>query len=112
MEKKYIMRYLREFLRVIARQGLIVFQLPSSPSLFRAWLFGPVLERALSMIPYYHSIRFGGKMELHQVKKAEFLELVRISGGRVLETVDLRAVGRGGRITDIASPKPSLMSSF
>jgi SAM-dependent methyltransferase len=82
MEKKYIMRYLREFLRVIARGGLIVFQLPSNPS-FRARLFGPIYWR----MPYYHSIKFGGKMEMHWVKKNELLELIRIGGGRVVEAV-------------------------
>jgi ubiquinone/menaquinone biosynthesis C-methylase UbiE len=86
MEKKCIMRYLREFLRVIASGGLIVFQLPSSPS-FRTWLFGQIYWR----IPFYYSIRYGGKMETHWVKKSEILELVRISGGRVLETVQVES---------------------
>ena len=85
MEKKCIIRYLRKFLRVIAPGGLIVFQLPSSPS-FRTRLFGQIYWR---MPPFYHSIRYGGKMEMHWVKKAEILDLLRISGGRVLETVQL-----------------------
>jgi ubiquinone/menaquinone biosynthesis C-methylase UbiE len=80
MEKKYIMRYLSEFFRIITQGGLIVFQLPNSPP-FRVRLFGPIYWR----IPYYHLIRFGGKIEMHTVKKDEILELMKKSGGTVQE---------------------------
>ena len=66
MKKKYVMRYIREFLRVIAGGGIIVFQLPSSPS-FRTWLFGQIYWWR----SFYNSIRHGRKMEMHWVKKAK-----------------------------------------
>jgi ubiquinone/menaquinone biosynthesis C-methylase UbiE len=91
MEKKYIVRYLREFFRITTQGGLVVFQLPSSPP-FRARLLGPIYWR----LPYYHSLRFGGKIEMHTVEKDEILELARICGGTVVEALPEFARGWRG----------------
>jgi len=88
MEKKYFMTYLREFLRVLTREGLIVFQMPSNPP-FKTRLLGPIYWR----LPYYHSIRFGGKMEMHWVEKNELQEFSSNNGGRILEAVERSTKG-------------------
>jgi ubiquinone/menaquinone biosynthesis C-methylase UbiE len=84
IDKKYIMRYLREFLRILARGGLIIFHLPSKPALLKRW-FWAIYRR----IPYpFHLIRYSGGMEMHWMKKKEVLAIIEINGGRVLEAIE------------------------
>ncbi len=88
IEPNYSERYIEEFCRVLARQGVLIFQLPI-PGLTRA----PLTERVKSLIPYpirvpllslYRLLRYGDlhgrpypRIEMYAIKRESVLALLR-----------------------------------
>ena len=89
MQEKYVLRYLSEFLRTLAKGGLLVFDLPSPPRLFMR------LRCAVSYhLPCYHRFRFGGRSEMHGIKQAEVSELIKKNEAIILEVTSERRANK------------------
>jgi len=90
---RYTKKYLVEFMRILAPQGLIVFQVPSHPLTiklkFKQWV-------PQWMMHYFYQAKYGDKpvMELHGVPQAEVIRLLKQCGGQVIDIkADKRAFG-------------------
>jgi SAM-dependent methyltransferase len=106
---QYSRRYIKEFLRVLAPHGILVFQLPSErivkpattkpdSTVERQDLTQGVLahtkqivKRAIpnSILRWYRNIRYGGQetrpvVEMHGIPRAEVEQLVHDNGGKIL----------------------------
>jgi SAM-dependent methyltransferase len=81
MDKELCRRYIGEFLRVVSRKGIVIFQLPSH----RAWtLQGQILR----LLPYkiYRKLRYPNFpfVPMNSIGKEEVVHLLTKSGGKVL----------------------------
>ncbi len=81
IEPRYSKNYIKEFLRVLAPQGLLIFQLPCKPeSTYRIKRMIPTF-----LLDVYCRIRFGGKMEMYGVDKDEIVSLLKENGAKILD---------------------------
>jgi ubiquinone/menaquinone biosynthesis C-methylase UbiE len=91
MQPKYAKAYIREFCRVLAPGGAMIFQIPSAPVLFQSnglinpggfflWFFPKWLLDAT-----YRKIRYGNqpRAESYWIKKQEIVSLVQRNGLQV-----------------------------
>ena len=91
MHPVYAKKYIREFIRLLAPAGIVIFQIPQAPYAFGA----PVTRREKikrSIPPFilkiYHHIRYGGTrpvMQTYGIPKHEVLDLLRECGAKVVE---------------------------
>jgi ubiquinone/menaquinone biosynthesis C-methylase UbiE len=96
MEKKYCMSYMREFLRVLARGGLVIFQLPSE-------MTSPLLQFANSILrgpvrALYTGIRYGiflPRLEMHGLKRNDTVKFLESIGARVIDIKQDYSAGKG-----------------
>lgn len=67
--------YIREFMRILSDQGILVFYLPSHPKVtLRGMIFKYVPNFILNI---YRKMKYGGNIELYWVKKDEVLKILR-----------------------------------
>jgi SAM-dependent methyltransferase len=108
IEPRYSERYMEEFCRVLARQGVLIFQLPI-PVLTRASL----TDRVKSFIPYpiripllslYRLLRYGDLddhpypwIEMHAIKRKSVLALLRRCRMKVVDIKPSADVAPGFR---------------
>ena len=93
VQASYARAYLREFLRVLHPGGVLVVGVPSHPAATpRGLAFSLLPNRLLNL---YRRRRYGyeGVMELHGLRRAEVVELLRAAGGEVVATVEEPALG-------------------
>lgn len=87
MEPEYARSYLREFVRVLRPDGLLVFQIPDSPDYRHP---GNILRKVVpgTMLTAFRNLRYGKnrpRMEMYSVSRAEVVQLLEESGARVLD---------------------------
>jgi SAM-dependent methyltransferase len=93
VQPEYARAYLREFLRVLRPGGVLVVGLPSHPAVTpRGLLFAAVPNRVLNR---YRRRRYGcgGVMELHGLRRAAVVGLLRAAGAEVAAVVEEPALG-------------------
>ena len=109
MRPEYSTAYIREFCRVLAPDGVAVFQLPSKhkpPAKRRSWkdLVRPLIpslvlrwyryrHRAVSPVEAAPPQPARARMEMYTVPKAQVLELIKTSGCRLVDAVENGAAG-------------------
>ena len=92
VEPRYAENYIKEFLRVLAPQGILFFQLPSGPSPFyprtapagfrnslKSFIPSPALTLFYRIKHHYHPV-----LEMHAIQKNEVVGLIESCGGKVL----------------------------
>lgn len=87
IEPKYSGEYLREFVRVLAPGGVLVFQLPSVP----AGSLKQTIKRATpaAVLRTYRWIRYGWRptMGMHGIERGEVTRLLENNGAEVVKTI-------------------------
>ncbi len=92
MEPKYAQQYIKEFLRILKPDGVIIFQLNIPHK-------SKVKDLIKSLIPdsfyqSYRKLRYGNQplMEMHGMEKQEVVDFVESSGAKVIDVLE----GKGG----------------
>ncbi|OHB72547.1 MAG: hypothetical protein A2W23_03635 [Planctomycetes bacterium RBG_16_43_13] len=83
MEPRYSENYIKEFLRILAPHGLIIFQLPGK----RIQTLNNRIKRMMpaALLDYYNKIRYGGTMEMFGIHRDDVLRLLGDNGGKVID---------------------------
>jgi ubiquinone/menaquinone biosynthesis C-methylase UbiE len=86
----YTLRYIREFLRILSPNGLLVFQLPESHVPVRGRSLRQRMKRALPkvLLAMYRKVRYGGLkpvMQMYGIKKEIVLTLIEENGGDIVQ---------------------------
>lgn len=91
MEPRYSKKYIKEFTRILAPDGILVFQLPSESS--RALRVLKLIKKILPpvLLDSYRKLRWGrsavAEMETYGVKKEEVVALLEQHGVKILDIV-------------------------
>ena len=110
MEPRYSKNYLKEFLRTVAPQGVMIFDLPSELNLDYKGPSGVAEEAQETRKPLVGGMlldlfrKLGGNrrqepglvepmMEMHAVSQEEVIELLEENGARVVDIVPDRSAG-------------------
>jgi ubiquinone/menaquinone biosynthesis C-methylase UbiE len=80
MEPRYAFRYVKEFLRVLSRDGLLVFHIPSERTGRNTLDY---LPRRVSV--FLQRLILGGAMEMHGIEKNTLMGFIEDNGGRMLK---------------------------
>ena len=79
MEPRYAFRYVKEFLRVLSGDGLLVFHMPSERTGKNALDY---LPRRVSVL--LQRLLLGGAMEMHGIEKNILIDFIEGNGGNIL----------------------------
>jgi SAM-dependent methyltransferase len=104
MEPCYSQGYLREFLRLLALQGLLVFQVPSKPPPGYEEELKRIRKRQRvkrlipnALLDLYRRVRYGdltsSRMEMYPLERATVVSLVEREGGKVIDIQEDQRVG-------------------
>lgn len=88
-------RYLREFLRVLAPDGLLVFQLPGQPVPAKASLFGKLCAQLFRRFLLSGTADPQAPMYMNGMDRRKTVALLTENGGRVLEMESNTNAGPG-----------------
>lgn len=84
LEPRYSKKYIREFARILAPGGLLLFQIPSHPKTLREsvkkWLPEPLRD-----LIYFLKYRGTPHIELHGVKQSTVIKLLESQGIKLLD---------------------------
>jgi SAM-dependent methyltransferase len=95
MEPRYAKKYLREFMRLLAPGGIMIFQLPS---FCRDWAVR-LKERLRSALPFLYGafvrLKYGDQpiIEMHVIPRNDVLSLIGETGGTIVEVSPDRSCG-------------------
>jgi SAM-dependent methyltransferase len=82
----YSVRYIKEFMRILAPGGMLVFQLPARPARLGRRIVYRLFRQA-----WYEFIKLRAKsraiMEIHSISQKRIVSLIGRNGGRVLDTI-------------------------
>jgi len=84
LDHQYSKDYIKEFLRILSPDGLLIFQLPSGPA-------NTIKGLAIRVIPpilvkVYYTLRYGNQaMEMHGMKREAVINFVEQNGGRIVD---------------------------
>lgn len=104
IEPQYSSNYLREFIRILAPHGLLIFQLPSelSPEMEAPTKFQRIKEIIKGITPrvllnLYRHIRndLGMLIEMHAIQKDNVVKLLEENGGRIIDISEDQRAGKG-----------------
>lgn len=88
----YTKRYLKEFIRVLEPNGLLIFQLPSRPNNIKS-ITKHILKKILpsSVMQLYYKIRYEGQpiMEKHGIRREKVVKLLEGNKGLIIEVKQL-----------------------
>jgi ubiquinone/menaquinone biosynthesis C-methylase UbiE len=96
MKPEYSKKYIQEFLRILAPQGILVFQIPSHEKItskiyqLRKFIYYRVSmsNRGIKFLySLYHKIRYGttARMEMYGIEEEKVIKLIEANGGKILE---------------------------
>lgn len=95
MQPRYALWYIREFLRVAAPGGIVIFQMPDSPKVFcprgrfspKGFLLSILPKKVLDLV--YRKIKYYNRprMEMYAIPQSEIVRLVKENGATVLDIV-------------------------
>jgi len=87
MNPIFIKKYIREFLRILKPCGLLIFQLPTVPTLNLKGLF-----IRITPIVILNRLR---KMEMHGISKKEIIEIINKNKTRIIKIIEDNSSGSG-----------------
>ena len=100
MDRSFSKNYLREFLRILAPDGLLIFQLPSGGRVFnergtiniRGLILRIVPKRLLDLT--YRRVKFGRvpRMEMYWMRRESVISFLEQNGARIVDVVEDRSV--------------------
>ncbi len=81
---RYSEKYIKEFLRILAPQGLLVFQIPSKPQNIRQKI-KQILPQ--SVLKWFYKMKYHGKpvMEIHGIPQENVIQLLNEQRGTILD---------------------------
>ena len=86
IDPTYSVRYIKEFMRILAPGGMLVFQLPARPA-----RLGRRIVYRLFRHAWYEFIKLRAQsraiMEIHAISQKRIVSLIGRNGGRVLDTI-------------------------
>jgi len=96
VKPEYSKNYIKEFLRILAPKGLLIFQIPSEQTILgklRASIVS-IMPKALSNL--YRRSRYGtkAKMEMYGIKREEVINLIAAHGADVLDVKQDKSAGK------------------
>lgn len=101
LEPRYAKNYIKEFLRVLKPDGLLVFQILSEPTPLLREQTHPWRQRLKAMLPAlvrrcYYGWRYYYRpvLETHGIKKGELIEFIANHGGNVIAAEEGDASGK------------------
>lgn len=92
MEPRYSKNYIREFLRILAPHGLLIFQLPSERtriSRLVEHITPPVLR------DLYRKKIYDKRMEMYGIKREEVVKYLEESGAKIVDIKQDQSAGKG-----------------
>lgn len=93
MQPEYSMRYIGEFVRVLAPSGLLIFQIPSrlvNPNPFKE----RVKKAMPSLLALYRKIKYGPVMLMYGVEREEVIEVLERNSARIIEVCEDDGAGK------------------
>ena len=84
MEPQYARRYIEEFLRILAANGVLVFELPGKPQ----WIVKEFTRLVQVLISAYFKCKHGvwARMEMYGMPEAQVTEFIEGIGARIVAT--------------------------
>ena len=112
MSPRFAKGYLREFVRVLARGGVLVFQLPAEPiaaGANRSQRLRQVIRRLAPspLVRLYRRVRHGHPIDMYGLPREEVESLLRESGVIVVDAVEDSSAGGGWTSFRYCVRKPS-----
>jgi hypothetical protein len=86
MEPRYAQKYIQEFIRILAPQGLLLFQIPSHPVTLR-YRLKESLPTPLRDGLYFLKYRGQPRLEIHGIRQEKMIKLLEGNG---IEIIDIR----------------------
>ncbi len=100
IEPRYSKKYIKEFLRVLAPNGLLVFQLPSRPAIQYTKSIGRLIRWLSHIMPrplieLYWRCRYGNYpgMAMYCIEQKEILEYLAAVGGQAMHVAEDDSAG-------------------
>jgi 2-polyprenyl-3-methyl-5-hydroxy-6-metoxy-1,4-benzoquinol methylase len=92
IEPKYSMSYMREFIRLLKPNGLLVFQLPAEQFGYKKWLKALL---PISIVNFLRRIvyRSSAVAEMYTIDKEVVIHSIECDGGKVIDVVQNQAAG-------------------
>ena len=93
MEPRYFKNYIKEFLRILAPDGLLIFQLPSDPSK----IIKRLTRMVLILVTLYYKARYGNqpRMEMHGMKQEDVTKFIEENGAKIIDIKHDQSTGKG-----------------
>lgn len=98
IEPSYSKNYIKDFLRVLAPHGLLIFQLPSERlqviklSIKLRRLIKRIMPTALLFL--LNKIRYGATLEMHGIKKEEVVRFIQKNGRKIVDIKQNMTAGK------------------
>lgn len=87
MEPQYSKNYMKEFLRILVPDGLLIFQLPSkkkaTSTITKKQTIKKIIPRIILNV--YCKVKYGGVMEGYGMKREDVVEFLRQNGAKVAD---------------------------
>jgi ubiquinone/menaquinone biosynthesis C-methylase UbiE len=84
----YSKRYIEEFLRVLAPDGVLVFRIMTTPKTFFGQLYFGICYPLRTMYERAYSVIKGPIMEIHFIKQSDLEQLLEASGAKTIDLTD------------------------
>lgn len=93
MEPKYSIAYIKEFLRILSLNGLLIFRLPSQPRIFKDTGMISLKGLLIHIIPkklldrVYRKVKYRNqpRMECYWIKKRKIIEFLKKNGAKIID---------------------------
>jgi len=83
MEERYFLKYVAEFIRILNKKGILIFQLPCKiTSTFRKYI-------PTSFVNTYKKLKYGAIMEMHTYNKNKMIDFLKRKRFNVLKSQEI-----------------------
>ncbi len=97
MELRYSRSYIKEFMRILAPNGVLVFQMPSL-CIGKIEKIRQVMQNSFPLLyKLLVKLKYGGNysvMEMHAIKKDEMVKFLKEIGGKILDIKPCQSSGK------------------